>query len=404
MDITMPQLGETVTSATITRWLKAVGEHVSADEPLYEVTTDKVDTEVPSPIAGVITEILVTEGSTVPVGERVAVVTEDAAVTGASKSAASPKASAQSAVGDELSVQAPTPVKGLVTSPVVRRLITQRGLEASEIVGTGEGGRITRHDVEAASPAPKKAVTEPKPRMERGDEVIALSNVRRITAEHTTRSKATSAHVYTSVEVDFEQVERTRRAHGAEFREQEGFSLTYLPFIARAVADALHEFPIVNSSLDAEQMVVHHALHLSIAVDLDFAGLVAPVVRDADGKRLTQLAREIRDLGSRARAKRLKPDELVGGTFTITNMGPFETYMTLPIINQPQVAILATDGIRKRPVVVTDADGGDAIAIHHVGILALTWDHRAFDGAYAAAFLHAVRTNIETRDWDPELA
>jgi 2-oxoglutarate dehydrogenase E2 component (dihydrolipoamide succinyltransferase) len=151
-------------------------------------------------------------------------------------------------------------------------------------------------------------------------------------------------------------------------------------------------------------MVLHHALHLSVAVDLDFAGLVAPVVRDADGKRLRQIAREIRDLGSRARAKRLKPDELVGGTFTITNMGPFETYMTLPIINQPQVAILATDGIRKRPVVVTDADGGDAIAIHHVGILALTWDHRAFDGAYAASFLHLVRSNLETRDWDPELA
>jgi pyruvate dehydrogenase E2 component (dihydrolipoamide acetyltransferase) len=404
VDITMPQLGENVTSATITRWLKAVGEHVAADEPLYEVTTDKVDTEVPSAFAGVVAEILVSEGSTVPVGERIAVVTEDVATSAVGKATASPRASGEKAVDDGAAIEESAPVRGLVTSPVVRRLITQRGLEASEIVGTGEGGRITRHDVEAASPAPKKAVSEPTPRLERGDEVMALSNIRRITAEHTTRSKATSAHVYTSVEVDFEQVERTRTAHGEAFRESEGFSLTYLPFIARAVADALHEYPIVNSSLDADQMVVHQALHLSVAVDLDFAGLVAPVVRDADGKRLTQLAREIRDLGSRARAKRLKPDELAGGTFTITNMGPFETYMTLPIINQPQVAILATDGIRKRPVVVTDSDGGDAIAIHHVGILALTWDHRAFDGAYAAAFLHAVRTNIETRDWDPELA
>lgn len=400
----MPQLGETVTEATVTRWLKAVGERISADEPLYEVTTDKVDTEVPSPVAGVISQILVTEGATVPVGERLCVITQDTDANAASAVTPQSKDAAGNAVDDRPAALIDAPVKGLVTSPVVRRLITERGLDPSQIVGTGEGGRITRRDVEVAAPASKKAVSEPKARLERGDEVIALSNVRRITAEHTTRSKATSAHVYTSVEVDFEQVERTRKALGDEFREAEGFSLTYLPFIARAVADALHDYPIVNSSLDAEQMVIHNALHLSVAVDLDFAGLVAPVVRDADGKRLRQIAREIRDLGSRARAKRLTPDELVGGTFTITNMGPFETYMTLPIINQPQVAILATDGIRKRPVVVTDADGGDAIAIHHVGILALTWDHRAFDGAYAAAFLHEVRSNLETRDWDPELA
>ncbi len=403
MDITMPQLGETVTEATVTRWLKAIGEHVRADEPLYEVTTDKVDTEVPSPIAGVMAEILVIEGSTVSVGERLAVITpdSDAKTAGAAAGSSMPVTPEAVNVAEADQVE---PVKGLVTSPVVRRLIAERSLDVSQIVGTGEGGRITRRDVEVAAPATKKAVSEPKPRLERGDEVVALSNVRRITAEHTLRSKATSAHVYTSVEVDFEQVERTRKAYGEEFREAEGFSLTYLPFIVRAIADALHDYPIVNSSLHAEQMVVHHALHLSVAVDLDFAGLVAPVVRDADGKRLRQIAREIRDLGSRARAKKLKPDELIGGTFTITNMGPFETYMTLPIINQPQVAILATDGIRKRPVVVTDADGGDAIGIHHVGILALTWDHRAFDGAYAAAFLHAVRSNLETRDWDPELA
>jgi pyruvate dehydrogenase E2 component (dihydrolipoamide acetyltransferase) len=217
-------------------------------------------------------------------------------------------------------------------------------------------------------------------------------------------SRATSAHVSTSVEVDFVHVERTRAAHGEAFRAEEGFGLTYLPFIVRAVADALHEYPVVNASIDGDAIVTHHAFHLSVAVDLDFNGLLTPVVRDADGKRLRLLAREIRDLSSRARAKRLNPDELQGGTFTITNMGPFETYMTLPIINQPQVAILASDGIRKRPVVVPGPEGDDAIAIHPVGILALTWDHRAFDGAYAAAFLHAVRTNLETRDWDHELA
>ncbi len=397
MDITMPQLGETVTEATVTRWLKGVGDTVAVDEPLFEVTTDKVDSEVPSTVAGTITEILVPEGDTVAVGVRLAVI--DATPTAAA--APAPGAPAPSAAPASPPAAART---GLVTSPVVRRLIAERGLDASTIVGTGEGGRITRRDVLAAAPVATRPVTEPTPRVERGDEVVPLSTIRRRTAEHMVRSKSTSAHVYTSVEVDFEHVDRCRRAHGDAFREQEGFGLTYLPFIVRAVADAMHEYPGVNASIDGDSMVVHHALHLGIAVDLDFAGLLAPVVRDADGKRLRLLAREIRDLAGRARSKRLSPDELVGGTFTITNMGPFETFMTLPIINQPQVAILATDGFRKRPVVVEGPDGDDAIAIHPVGILALTWDHRAFDGAYAASFLHAVRTNLETRDWDPELA
>lgn len=397
MDITMPQLGETVTEATVTRWLKAVGDTVALDEPLFEVTTDKVDSEVPSTVAGTVTEILVPEGETVAVGVRLAVI--DA--TSAPAAAPAPSAAGPTAVP----VATPPVTRvGLVTSPVVRRLIAERGLDASTIVGTGEGGRITRRDVLDAAPVTVRPATEPTPRVERADEVMPLSTIRSRTAEHMVRSKATSAHVYTSVEVDFEHVERARRAHGDAFRDQEGFGLTYLPFIVRAVADAMHEYPLVNASLDGDSMVVHHALHLGIAVDLDFAGLLAPVVRDADGKRLRLLAREIRDLATRTRAKRLSPDELVGGTFTITNMGPFETYMTLPIINQPQIAILATDGIRKRPVVVQGPDGDDAIAIHPVGILALTWDHRAFDGAYAASFLHAVRTNLETRDWDPELA
>ena len=394
MDITMPQLGETVTEATVTRWLKGVGDTVTADEPLFEVTTDKVDSEVPAGVTGRIAEILVPEGETVAVGVRLAV------VDAAPDAPAAPSMPAARPV--TTTVDAPRP--GLVTSPVVRRLIAERGVDPSTIVGTGEGGRITRRDVLAATPSEARPPTAPTPRVERGDEVVPLSTIRRRTAEHMVRSKATSAHVYTSVEVDFEHVERTRRAHGDTFRDQEGFGLTYLPFIVRAVADATHEYPNVNASIDADSMTVHHALHLGIAVDLDFAGLVAPVVRDADGKRLRLLAREIRDLASRARGRRITPDELAGGTFTITNMGPFDTYMTLPIINQPQVAILATDAIRKRPVVVQGPDGDDAIAIHPVGILALTWDHRAFDGAYAASFLHAVRTNLETRDWDPELA
>jgi len=395
VDITMPQLGETVTEATVTRWLKGVGDTITVDEPLFEVTTDKVDAEVPATVAGRITEILVPEGETVAVGVRLAVI--EAAAGAAAEEPATP-------VARPVTVPEEVVRPGLVTSPVVRRLITERGVDPATIVGTGEGGRITRRDVLAATPGVQRPATAPTPRVERGDEVIPMSTIRRRTAEHMVRSKATSAHVYTSVEVDFEHVERTRRAHGEAFREQEGFGLTYLPFIVRAVADATHEYPGVNASIDGDAITVHHALHLGIAVDLDFAGLVAPVVRDADGKRLRLLAREIRDLASRARTKRITPDELAGGTFTITNMGPFDTHMTLPIINQPQVAILATDAIRKRPVVVQGPDGDDAIAIHPVGILALTWDHRAFDGAYAASFLHAVRTNLETRDWDPELA
>jgi 2-oxoglutarate dehydrogenase E2 component (dihydrolipoamide succinyltransferase) len=302
-----------------------------------------------------------------------------------------------------------------LTSPVVRRLISERGLDPAQITGTGEGGRITRRDVMNASmrtgatptAAPRPA-TAPEAReagrVLRGDEVVALDNIRRRTAEHMVRSKATSAHVYTSVEVDYEHVERARTAHQDEWRRDEGFSLTYLPFIVRAFCDAVRDFPHVNASVEGDTLVVHHDVNLGIAVDLEYRGLIAPVIRDADGKRLRLIAREVRDLASRARSKQLGPDEIIGGTFTLTNMGPFGTYMTLPIINQPQVAILATDAIRKRPVVVEGPDGDDAIAIHPVGVLALTWDHRAFDGAYAAAFLNAVREIVETRDWTAELA
>jgi 2-oxoglutarate dehydrogenase E2 component (dihydrolipoamide succinyltransferase) len=262
----------------------------------------------------------------------------------------------------------------------------------------------------AAAPARPAAPTLPPSaegaigQQQTGDVVIPFDNIRRRTAEHMVRSKATSAHVYTSIEVDFERVERTRRAHDAAWRAQEGFSLTYLPFICRAFSDVVPRFPNVNASVDGETLVVHRGVHLGIAIDLEFQGLVAPVIRDVDGKRLWLIAREIRDLATRAKTKQLKPDEIVGGTFTITNMGPFGTSITLPIINQPQVAILATDGIKKQPVVIEGPDGEDSIAIHHVGALSLAWDHRAFDGAYAASFLRAMKEDLETRDWEAELA
>jgi 2-oxoglutarate dehydrogenase E2 component (dihydrolipoamide succinyltransferase) len=224
-----------------------------------------------------------------------------------------------------------------------------------------------------------------------------------MTGDHMVMSKATSPHVLTAMEVDFEGVDQVRRAVGAQWKAEEGSSLTYLPFIARAVCDTIRDFPYINASVDGTELLLHGEVNLAIAVDLNFEGLVAPVVRQADDKRLRAIAREIVDLASRARSKRLNPDDLSGGTFTLTNPGQYGTMMQFPIINQPQVAILSTDGVKRRPVVVTDRYGSESIAIHSVGVLALAWDHRAFDGAYAAAFLARLRDNLEQRDWSAEV-
>jgi pyruvate dehydrogenase E2 component (dihydrolipoamide acetyltransferase) len=503
VDIQMPQLGETVTEGTITRWLKNVGDHVDADEPLFEVSTDKVDSEVPAPTAGTLSEILVQEGETAEVGTRLAVISDGAGATTttsaappqsapppppaappqpepptpagpppsrqpagpsrpapsapaptppptrepAAPSAPTPPPTREPAAATTSTTPAPASTGGQLMSPVVRRLLNEYGLDASEVQGSGEGGRITRNDVLAAAarqgpsapaapsaPAPTapSRVVSPPPRAKSppaeaatapvtpappgreeavapaarpvGDETIPFDNIRRRTAEHMVRSKATSPHVYTSIEVDYERVDRARRGEQDDWRIREGFPLTYLPFIVRAFCDTVEEYPHVNASVDGDNLVVHHDVHVGIAVDLEFKGLIAPVIRNADGKRLRLIAREIHDLATRARSKQLMPDEIAGGTFTITNPGPWGTYMTLPIINQPQVAILSTDGIRKRPWVVTGPDGEDSLAIRHVGILALTWDHRAFDGAYAAAFLQAMKDEIQGRDWVAELA
>jgi pyruvate dehydrogenase E2 component (dihydrolipoamide acetyltransferase) len=445
MDVTMPQLGETVTEGTITKWFKQVGEKIDVDEPLFEVSTDKVDSEVPAPQAGYVTEIVVPEGETVPVGARLAVISTEAGAPASAPAAAEPQPTAPAppaAPAEPVApaaappapvpsapapvpptpapptpapptpappTPAPAPVAnggGAVTSPIVRHLIEEQGLDAAAIRGSGEGGRITRNDVLDAARArgPAPAPVTPSRAPVAGDEIVPFDNIRRRTAEHMVRSLATSAHVYTSVRVDFERIERVRRAHQAEWTSEEGFALTYLPFITRAFSDVVHDYPQVNASVEGETLIVHRDINLGIAVDLQFKGLIAPVIRNADGKRLRLLAREIRDLAARAKSKQLSPDEIVGGTFTITNMGPFGTAQTFPIINQPQVAIMATDAIRKEPVVVEGPDGDDAIAVHHVGFLSLAWDHRAFDGAYAASFLNALRVVLETHDWEAELA
>jgi pyruvate dehydrogenase E2 component (dihydrolipoamide acetyltransferase) len=427
-DITLPQLGETVTEGTITRWFKKVGDTVSADEPLFEVSTDKVDTEVPSPISGTLTEIRVAEGETVPVGTVIAVV-------GVAGAAPAPVAAAPApVVAAPAPAPAPVATSNKLLSPVVRRLVAEHGIDVNALVGSGPGGRITREDVldhidrsglkatpvaaaapapiaaptpVVAAPAPAPAAPAPvaRPAVVSSDreQVIALSKIRKLTGSHMIMSKSTSPHAFSVVEVDYANVDRARTAIKDSWKAGEGFSLTYLPFISRAVVDALREFPHLNASIDGENLIVHGYVDLGIAVDLDYTGLLVPVVRNADGKRIRAIAREINDLASRARNRKLSPDEIQGGTFTISNNGSAGSVLTMPIINQPQVAILSTDAIVRKPVVVTAADGSESIAIHPVGNLSMSWDHRAFDGAYSGRFLARVKQILESQDWSAEL-
>jgi len=490
-DITLPQLGETVTEGTITRWFKKVGDTVAADEPLFEVSTDKVDTEVPSPVAGTVTEIRVNEGDTVPVGTVIAVVGAANAATAPAPVAPAPVAApaptpapapvaqpaptpAPAPVAQPAPTPAPAPVaqpapapaarpaaavatatrtaiapnvSNKLLSPVVRRLVADHGIDINALIGTGPGGRITREDVldfidrtgstpVAPAPAPvvqavpvpqvsvAPAAPAPAPQVARTpapapvaasapptkftapserETVLPLSKIRKLTASHMIMSQAVSAHAFSVVEVDFANVDATRSEVKDQFKQSEGFTLTYLPFIARAIVDALAEYPNLNASIEGDSLVVHNYVDLGIAVDLEFNGLLVPVVRSADGKRLRAIAREIFDLATRARARKLTPDEIQGGTFTISNNGSAGSVLTMPIINQPQVAIMSTDAIVRKPVVARLSDGSESIAIHPVGNLAMSWDHRAFDGAYAAGFLSKVKRVLETQDWSAEI-
>ena len=497
-DVTMPQLGETVTEGTITKWFKAVGDTVARDEPLFEVSTDKVDSEVPSPAAGVLTAILVEEGDTVDVGVALAVIDGDAAAGSAAPApevaatapAAAPTPTTTAPVPAPVAARAPVPAsaparsaspvapvsralsslpdepvppsavppaatpapaavaptgsrlpstpaaadQARLLSPVVRKLLAEHDLDPSTIRGTGLEGRITRADVEAvieggtppaavpsiaaqrpapvapsSAPPPPPAPTAPAVPTTDGvrpgarDEVVPFTNIRRRTAEHMIRSKATSAHTLMVREIDYEKVEQIRRAHGDRFREDEGFGLTYLPFVARATVEALAEYPHLNASVGNDTLVVHHDLNLGIAVDLDNEGLIVPVVHNAEELNLRGMARRIRDVADRARTKRLSLDDISGGTFSITNAGPFGTLITGAIINQPQVAILSTDGVSRKPVVVELPDGTESIGIHSVGLVAMNFDHRAVDGAYVARFLARLAAILDDRDWVGEL-
>lgn len=400
MEVIMPQLGETVTEGVVTKWHKKVGDAVKADEMLFDVETDKVSTEIPAPVAGVIAEIIVQAGVTAKVGASLAIIRESgaaaapAASTPATREAAVPAVAAAPARRFE-----PAPA-GDRLSPVVRRLVAEHQLNPGDIKGTGRDGRITREDVlghieQRGGHAPA-AQSAPAPVM--AGQRKPLNNIRKRTAGHLTQSWQTVPHVLQAIEVDYQRVDVARAAAGAAWKAREGFALTYLPFIARAVSVALAKFPLLNASLDGDDLVLHKDINLGIAVDLNFDGLIVPVLKDVPGKSLPQIAREINDLAQRARANKLKPDELSGGTYTLSNSGVFGTLITAPIINQPQVAILSTDGVRKKPVVI-ESEAGDSIAIRPVGVLAQTFDHRAVDGAYSAAFLKEVKTTLETRDW-----
>ncbi len=448
----MPQLGETVTEGTVSAWHKQVGDRVEADEIILDVETDKVSMEIPAPGAGTLSRILVEAGQTVEVGTVLAVVqvegeaaapappqgraasgpaTETTRAAATAATAATATAPSRPNGGDARGLNGgvrPAGSEGMRLSPAVRRLAAEHELELSEIEGTGRKGRITRRDVirfletgpsEPARPAAPSAPspsaagaqarTAPAERSARPDAghavpgtTLPFNRIRKLTAEHMVRSKATSPHVLQAVEVDFSGVDRVRKAVREAWKGRRGYSLTYLPFIAHAVCEALGEFPHANASIEDDSLVLHEQVNLAIAVDLGPDGLVAPVVKAAEQMTVAQLAEAIQNLAARARQGRLKPDDLAGGTYTLSNSGTFGTLITAPIINQPQVAILSTDGVRKKPVVIEHPDG-DAIAIRPVGILAQSFDHRAIDGAYSAAFLDRVRKLLEHGQWSVEI-
>jgi 2-oxoglutarate dehydrogenase E2 component (dihydrolipoamide succinyltransferase) len=447
-DVVMPQMGESIVEGTLTRWLKKVGDKVERDEPLFEISTDKVDTEIPSPVAGTLAEILVQEGATVQIKTVVGKIGENGSVPAPAPPAAAapppeqPKPVAQQAPPPPPPPEpkpapaagpypatpgpAPTPVEEEESgplSPLVRKMAREYNIDLGQVRGTGAGGRITKQDVEAymasqgartvsqstapaatpapspAAPAPEKSAPAPLPRAEAAKtRVEPMSTMRKKIAEHMVFSKHTSAHVTTVHRVDMTKIAKLRDRAKGEFQARNGFSLTFLPFMTAATAQALRDFPLVNASIDGTNVVYHTDINIGIAVALDEGlGLIVPVIRNADEKNVAGLQRSIVDLATRARSRQLKPDEVAGGTFTITNFGSFGSIFATPVINQPQVAILGMGAVEKVPAVVE----GDAIAIRSQAYLALTFDHRLVDGALADQFCQKVKKVLE--NWDQNI-
>ncbi len=416
--VELPTLGESVVEGTITKWLVKEGDRVERDQPLVVVCTDKVDAEIPAPEAGVIERILVPEGETIPIGTALVTL-----AVGAGSASATPKAASAPKVAGPVKA-APVEAAPRAT-PVAKRAAAEAGVDLRSVEATGVGGRVTRDDVaRAATPAvAKPAAPPPRPvgeparihrvvspgaggstpsylmyQVQEGDRVVPMTPLRKIVAEHMVLSKQTSPHVGAVAEIDMTAVVRVRDTAKRSFQQQNGFSLTFLPFIVQATVRALREYPRLNASVLEDAIVEKHAIHVGVAVETD-KGLVVPVVRDADRLSLAGLALAIEDVSTRARSKKLSPDDLRGGTFTVSNPGRHGNLYGFAIINQPQVGILRMGEIVKRPVVRT-VDGEDTIAIRPIMHLALSYDHRAVDGAPANGFLHHVRELLEAGEFE----
>jgi 2-oxoglutarate dehydrogenase E2 component (dihydrolipoamide succinyltransferase) len=403
-DVTMPQMGESIFEGTITRWLKKLGDAVQKDEPLFEISTDKVDAEIPSPVAGVLSKIKFPEGATVQINTVVAVIGGDSggvASIVADVNTTTPAPTAPPEVPHaELATQ-PVAHKRLRSSPLVRRIAKENGLDLNQIAGTGSDGRITKQDIlqrlsqhEVSNAAlPSAPVTSAAPQTP----PQTLTKMRAIIAQRMVESKQISPHVHTVYKVDMTRIVRIREREKAGFQQRNGVKLTYMPFIAAAVVEALGKFPIVNASLADNAIHYHQQINLGIAVALPW-GLIVPVVKQAEERSFLGLARAIADLAERARSKQLIPDEVAGSTFTLTNSGIFGDEFSTPIINQPNSAILGISGLAKEPVVLTDAEGNDTLSIRSMQHFCLGFDHRLIDGADACRFMVEFKKTLET--WD----
>jgi len=441
-EVIMPQMGESIAEGTITKWLVKVGDKVERDQPLFEISTDKVDAEIPSPAAGVLLEIRSQEGETVPIQQVVAMIGEEGESAGTAAAAPedapaaappeTPQAEAAPAPPSTPAPEETTPAPAApsaepgsleervrtFSSPLVRNIAKQENVDLSQVEGTGIHGRVTKQDIlgfierRKSAPAPAAAGPAPSGKIDTGFHVPAygpnenvviepMSKIRQITAAHMRYSKDTSAHVTTVFHMDFTKVHRARERAKRKFFEANGTKLSYMPFIFKSVCNGIKSNPKLNAAIDGTNVVFKKDIHLGMAVALD-RGLIVPVIKNADAMNLVGLAKTANDLADRARSKKLKPDEAQGGTFTITNPGVFGSLFGTPIINQPQVAILGIGAIEKRPVVMTDEDGCDTIAIRVMSYFGITYDHRLVDGADADHFMNDVKKSLESDAW-PEL-
>ncbi|MDR3674186.1 MAG: dihydrolipoyllysine-residue succinyltransferase [Acidobacteriota bacterium] len=420
-NVVMPQMGESIAEGTITKWMKKVGERIDRDEPLFEISTDKVDAEIPSPAAGILTQILVKENETVVINTVVAVIDGEGAPVAAPKAveapAPTPAAPTPAPPVASTPTAAATPAaeeqegsegEDVRTSPLVRRIAREHNVDLSDVKGSGLGGRVSKKDIleyidqrraTAPSAAPQPAVSAPAVQppapsitFTGATQIVPMTPMRQKIAEHMVMSKHTSAHVYTLVEVEMTRVVATRDQYKKEFEQRNGIKLTYTPFFVRACVEAIKELPIINSSLDGTNIIYKRDVNIGIAVALE-NGLIVPVIKRADEKNFLGVARSVQDLADRARSKRLSVEDVQGGTFTLTNPGSFGGLFGLPIINQPQVAILGVGAIEKRPVV-----RDDAIAIRHMVYLSVSYDHRVIDGAVAERFMGKIKDILQ--NWD----